>query len=123
MTYTRFAHVVFTASLTLCVPGEIVHARASRTLLQDIANIVVEDDGRWIRTDAWALPPLRLAAHTYWLYRTVDDDVMLRLVYDREGRIVWQYRMVRIAHAETQRTRFYEAWRSECEGRGYGLAL
>jgi hypothetical protein len=87
--------------------------------------IVVEDEGggRWIRTDAWALPPLRLAAHTYWLYRTADDDVMLRLVYDREGRLVWQYRMVRIARSATQRTRFYEAWRRECEGRGYVLAL
>ena len=87
----------------------------------------VEESGRsgsrWIRTDAWAVPPLRLAAHTYWLYRTSDDDVMLRLVYDRAGRLVWQYRMLRVARSATERTRFYDQWWRECKGREYVLAL
>jgi hypothetical protein len=70
---------------------------------------VVWDGGRWVRTDNWLLPVLRLTAQTYWLYRLEDDpDQMLRLVYDARGRVVWQYRMKRIQRDARTRTRYYD---------------
>ena len=83
---------------------------------------VCKEDPRWIRTDQWFLPGLRLFATSYWLYR-VNDDEMLRLVYDSRGRVVWQYRMKRIARDAHTRTRFHADFLRECEGASYLLAL
>jgi len=59
----------------------------------------------WIRTDSWRTP-LRLLAHTYWLYR-VDDDTMIRLVYNTSGRVVWRYKMKKISRSIQQTTFHY----------------
>ncbi len=73
----------------------------------------------WIRTDGWVLPYLRLLPDTYWLYR-VSDDEMLRLVYDARGKVVWQYRMLRIARGtERERTRHFNAFVAAHRGRRY----
>ena len=77
---------------------------------------------RWIRTDGWVLPLLRLVTHSYWLCR-VDEDEMLRLVYDATGRVVWQYRMKRVARADGTRTRFHADFLHARAGAPYLLAL
>ena len=59
-------------------------------------------DRAWIRTDSWRTP-LRLFAHTYWLLR-VDDDTMLRLVYDTDGNVVWRYKMKRLCRSSPSST-------------------
>lgn len=60
----------------------------------NVTNVSVED-GRWIRTRKTELPPLHLRPDTYWLYR-VSENEMLRLAYDRAGRVVFQYRLFRV---------------------------
>ena len=65
-------------------------------------------DDHWIRTDTWTLPGLRWLAATYWIYR-VDDDEMLRLVYDAHGAVVWQYRMLRVVRDDGTPTRHFDA--------------
>ena len=54
---------------------------------------VVSD--RWIRTDTWSVPGLRLLHDSYWIYR-VSPDVMLRVVYSPTGKLLWKYRLVKI---------------------------
>ena len=81
---------------------------------------VEEGDAQWIRTDGWLLPVLRLRPHTYWLYR-VDEHEMLRLVYDIEGRLVFRYRMLRVARGDGSRTRHHKAFLHECGGRAHWL--
>ena len=79
-------------------------------------------DSRWIRTDGWLVPILRLCAHTYWLYR-LSDDVMLRLVYNSQGRIVWQYRMLRVAKGDGTLVRAHlAAFARACSGAQYLVA-
>lgn len=60
-------------------------------------------DDRWIRTDSYKTR-FGLLHSTFWLYR-VDDDLMLRLVYDRDWNVVWRYNMKRIASASNVPTR------------------
>lgn len=74
------------------------------------------DADRWIRTPGWLLPVLRLLPDTYWLYR-VDEDEMLRLVYDRHGTIVWQYRMLRVVRGDGRRTQHHRTFMDTYEGR------
>ena len=63
---------------------------------------------RWIRTDGSFLPMLHLFPDTYWIYRHSDDELW-RLVYNRKGRVVWQYRMLRIARGgPSERTRHFD---------------
>lgn len=61
---------------------------------------------RWVRTPGWVFPILRLLPDTYWLYH-VREDEMLRLVFDQNGKIVWQYRMLRIVRGDENKTKFY----------------
>ena len=70
---------------------------------------------RWIRTPGWVLPLLRLLPDTYWLYRHGEDE-MLRIVFDHRGRVVWQYRMLRIARGDGRRTRFCEEFLRDYDG-------
>lgn len=70
---------------------------------------------RWIRTPGWVLPLLRLLPDTYWLYRHGEDE-MLRIVFDHRGRIVWQYRMLRIVRGDGRRTRFCEEFLRDYDG-------
>ena len=74
-------------------------------------------NGKWIRTDGWVLPLLRLLPDSYWLYR-VSDHEMIRIVYNRRGDIVSQYRMLRIAQGPDprQRTVHYHAFMRRHEG-------
>lgn len=60
-------------------------------------------DRRWIRTNSYKTP-LKLWTSTFWLYR-VDKDLMIRIVYDDEGRVVWRYNMKRIATGPRAPTR------------------
>lgn len=77
----------------------------------------------WIRTDGWLFGPLRLLPDHYWLYR-VSDDEMMRIVYDAHGRVVWQYRMLRISRRRPEDTTpFFREYLHECRGRGYWLSL
>ena len=63
---------------------------------------------RWIRTDGSFLPMLHLFPDTYWIYRHSEDELW-RLVYNRKGRVVWQYRMLRIARGgPSERTRHFD---------------
>ena len=48
---------------------------------------------------------------------------MLRIVYNADGRIIWQYRMRRIARDATTRTRHYDAFLRANHGTSYLLAL
>ena len=41
-------------------------------------------NGKWIRTDGWVIPLLRLLPDSYWLYR-VSDHEMIRIVCNRRG--------------------------------------
>lgn len=83
---------------------------------------VWDEDPRWVRTDNWLVPWLRLLSATYWLCR-VGDDEMLRIVYDARGRVVWQYRMKRIARDARTRTRFHADYVRECKGASYMVVL
>ena len=51
-------------------------------------------DARWVRTDMWYLPVLRLFPTTHWVY-CAAPNVLLRVAYDRAGRLKWKYRLVR----------------------------
>ncbi len=74
------------------------------------------DGGRWVRNDMWTIPGLRLRRTTLWFYR-VDDDTMVRVVYDQHGRVVWQYDMLRVFDG-ARRTRHYAAFSQEHGGDG-----
>lgn len=89
------------------------------SLFTKVRITVVND--RWIRTDGWFLGPLRLFPNAYWLYRCSEHE-MLRLVFDAHGRVVWQYRMLRVAYPDGTRTRHHADFLDHCEGRGYLLA-
>lgn len=74
---------------------------------------------RWIRTQGHLFPGLRWLPDTYWLYR-VSDDEMLRLVFDAQGKIVWQYRMLRICTTTpAHKTRHYYDFMRQYKGRAY----
>tara|TARA_B110000046_G_scaffold13315_1_gene13042 strand:- start:9410 stop:11077 length:1668 start_codon:yes stop_codon:yes gene_type:complete len=75
-------------------------------------QLTVLEGGRWIRTDAWCFGPLRLFASTMWLWR-VGEDEMLRLIFDTDGRVVWQYRLKRVLTGRGTRTRFHHEWEQE----------
>lgn len=69
-------------------------------------------DGRWVRTPGWVFPLLRFFPDTYWLYH-VREDEMLRIVFDDGGRVVWQYRMLRIMRGDGHKTRHYYEFMKE----------
>ena len=96
--------------------GLLLHAVAwlGETRIEDV-------DGGWVRTDKLMLPPLDLLAASYWLYVDGPDE-MRRLVYDARGRVVWQYRMLRVARADGARTRHHAAFLAACAGGRYRLA-
>ena len=96
--------------------GLLLHAVAwlGATRIEDVG-------GGWIRTDKALLPPLDLLADSYWLYAEGPDE-MRRLVYDAGGRVVWQYRMLRVARADGARTRHHAAFLAACAGGRYWLA-
>lgn len=106
-------HTTFRSTLA----GSLLHLASWLTVTQ---LTVWPQDPRWIRTDAWKIPGLRLVACTYWLCR-IGDDEMLRLVYDSEGRVVWQYRMRRIARTANTRTRFYTDFLRACRDIPYRI--
>lgn len=58
-----------------------------------VTEITVVDE-RWVRTDMWYLPVLRLFPTTHWVY-VAAPNVLLRVAYDRTGRLKWKYRLVR----------------------------
>lgn len=66
---------------------------------------------RWVRTDTWSVPGLRLLHETYWIYRA-SPDVLLRLVYSPTGRLLWKYRLLKILTPAGDRTRHYGAYRA-----------
>lgn len=83
---------------------------------QVLCMVKVTVVSRWIRTEGYVLPALRFFPDTYWLYR-VSDDEMLRLVYDKKKRVVWQYRMLRISrHTSRDRTIHYPAFMRAHQG-------
>lgn len=63
----------------------------------------------WIRTQVSILPGLHWFSATYWLHPTGPDE-MVRVVYDAEGRVTWQYNMRRIARSARAQTRHYDAF-------------
>lgn len=75
---------------------------------------------KWVRTPGWFLPWFRLFPATYWIYRLREDE-MVRVVFDRGGRVVWQYKMLRILKGTT-RTRFYDDFLSAYGGRRFLLS-
>ena len=78
--------------------------------LAKVTRITVVSD-RWIRTDSWSVPGLRLFHDSYWIYR-VSPDVMLRVVYSSTGKLLWKYRLVKILTSAGVRTRHYAAYRA-----------
>lgn len=66
----------------------------------------------WIRTTGWVFPYLRWLPDTYWLYRKNENE-MLRVVFDRNGKIIWQYKMLRIRTGDDRPTHFFRAFLQE----------
>ena len=87
----------------------------------DIEFLVDEDTRRptgWIRTQVSILPGLKWFSSTFWLY-AIHPDEMVRIVYDEEGKVTWQYRMLRIAHDPHRVTQFYNAFVDAHGGQNY----
>ena len=64
----------------------------------NVTDVAVENS-RWIRTRKTEIPPFHLRPDTYWLYR-VSEDEMVRLAFDRKGKVVFQYRLLRILRVD-----------------------
>jgi hypothetical protein len=73
-----------------------------------VTRMTVVSD-RWIRTDTWSVPGLRLLHATYWIYRA-SPDVLLRVVYSPTGRLLWKYRLLKILTPAGDRTRHYATY-------------
>ena len=108
-----FANHVNTARSTT-VMGLVGHvtSAAGRT------SIVVRD-ADWIQTDVYcSVLGLSIEVFTLWIHRDRrTPDEMLRLQYDRRGRLTYQYRLRRIAYEADGRivrtshyTDFVERW-------------
>ena len=83
-----------------------------------VTRIKVLPGTKWIRTDNAFLPYLCVLPRTLWLYR-VSEDEMLRLVYDKHGRVIWQYRMLCIKKSRNTRTRHMDEYLKACAGKPY----
>lgn len=72
----------------------------------------------WIRTDV-STRVLDAWPSTYWLVPDVEPDALVRVVFDGTGRVIWQYRMLRILRSDGSRTRYYTDYVKATAGKRY----
>ena len=73
---------------------------------------------KWIRTDIYVFPYMKLFPTTYWVYK-YSEDKLVQIVFNRKGEIVWKYDFLRIAERQGKPTRFMKEFLNERSGAAY----